>query len=100
MAKRGCGSVTGDAALCPFRPRQVNLTMPPRPTTRKSSGRDGASRCREASRPGRGRAVPAFRARGSIVIDFGVIDFGFPYAHLLPTGRISRSEPGRDLGSP
>src|SRR5438093_9324879 len=27
----------------------------PRPTTRKSSGRDGASRCREAPRPGRSR---------------------------------------------
>ena len=32
----------------------------PRPTTRKSSGRNGASRCREAPRTSRGRVVPAF----------------------------------------
>src|SRR5438132_4590772 len=40
----------------------------PRPTTRKSSGRDGASRCREAPRPGRGRVFSAPRGRASIVI--------------------------------
>src|ERR1700730_17561653 len=54
----------------------------PRPTTRKSSGRDRASRCREAPRPGRSRAFSAPRGRASIVMDFG-----FPrYCALLFAG--------------
>src|SRR6266478_3130146 len=43
----------------------------PRPTTRKSSGRDGASRCREAPRPGRSRVFSAPPGRASIVMDLG-----------------------------
>src|SRR5712671_5583462 len=44
----------------------------PRPTTRKSSGRDGASRCREAPRPGRRRVFSAPRGRASIVMELGL----------------------------
>src|SRR5437016_7474718 len=61
----------------------------PRPTTRKSWGRDGASRCREAPRPGRSRVFSAPRGRASIVMDF--------WLSTLLCIAVRRSELGQQL---